>query len=63
MVTVMRLLRTICKFLGYKLDPITEVSADSSDDKPLYLSFPYFGPIDEKLKTELLLLLAKLLEK
>ena len=48
--------RQIWKFLGDKFDPITDVSADSSDDKPLYLSFPYFGPIAEKLKTELLLL-------
>ena len=51
--------RQICKFLGDKFDPITDVSADSSDDKPLYLPFHYFGPIAEKLKTELLLLLAK----
>ena len=49
----------ICKFLGDKLYPVTDVSADSSDDKPLYLPFPYFGPIAEKLRTELLLLLAK----
>ena len=51
--------RQICKFLGDKLDPVTDVSSDYSDDKPLYLSFPYFGPVAEKLKTELLLLLAK----
>ena len=47
------------KFLGDTFDPTTDVSADSSDDKPLYLSFHCFGPIAEKLKTELLLLLAK----
>ena len=40
--------RQICKFLGDKFDPITDVSADSSDGKPLYLSFPYFGPIAEE---------------
>ena len=47
------------QLLGDEFDPITDVSADSSDDKPLYLSFRYFGPIAEKLKTEWLLLLAK----
>ena len=51
--------RQICTFLGDKLDTITDVLADSSNDKPLYLSFPYFGPIAEKLKTEVLFLLAK----
>ena len=35
------------------------LSADSSDDKHLYRSFPHIGPIAEKLNTELLLLLAK----